>query len=345
MIFQMTDIHTAFVTGGTGLLGNNLVRALRAQGVTVRALVRSMDKAKQQFGDQTGIEFVVGDMMRVSDFAPALTGCDVVFHTAAFFRDSYKGGRHVQALRQTNVDGTAQLLAAAWDAGVRTFIHTSSIAVLDGKGGAPIRESDERHPDRADDYYLSKIQSEGVVRDFAKRHPDFRVCHVLPGWMWGPGDLGPTASGQLAADVLARKLPGLVPGSFSVVDARDVALAHIAAARQGRSGERYLAAGRHMTMADLIPLIGQAAQVPTPKRRVPWPLLFLIAWQQELRTKLTGKPALVSLANVRLMRREEGRSHFDATRFERELGLRFRPIEDTLRDTVDWLLARQASQA
>jgi len=199
----MTDIHTAFVTGGTGLLGNNLVRVLRAQGITVRALVRSLDKAKQQFGDQSGIEFVVGDMMKVSDFAPALKGCDVVFHTAAFFRDSYKGGRHVQALRQTNVDGTAQLLAAAWDAGVRTFIHTSSIAVLDGKGGAHTRESDERHPDRADDYYLSKIQSEGVVREFAKRHPDFRVCHVLPGWMWGPGDLGPTASGQLAADVLA----------------------------------------------------------------------------------------------------------------------------------------------
>ena len=119
----MTDIHTAFVTGSTGLLGNNLVRALRTQGVTVRALVRSMDKAQQQFGDPSGIEFVVGDMMKVSDFAPALTGCDVIFHTAAFFRDSYKGGRHVQALQQTNVYGTAQLLAAAWEAGVRTFIQ------------------------------------------------------------------------------------------------------------------------------------------------------------------------------------------------------------------------------
>lgn len=69
--------------------------------------------------------------------------------------------------------------------------------------------------------------------------------------MWGPGDVGPTSAAQLALDVVRGKLPGLVPGSFSVVDARDVALAQISAAEKGRRGKRYLAAGRHMTMRGL----------------------------------------------------------------------------------------------
>ena len=50
------------------------------------------------------------------------------------------------------------------------------------------------------------------------------ACMVLPGWMWGPGDIGPTSSGQLVNDVVQGKLPGLIPGSFSIVDARDVCL-------------------------------------------------------------------------------------------------------------------------
>ena len=87
--------------------------------------------------------------------------------------------------------------------------------------------------------------------------------------MWGPGDIGPTSAGQLVNDVARGKLPGLVPGSFSVVDARDVALAQIAAAERGRRGERYLAAGRHMEMGELIPLLGQVAGIPVPTRKLP----------------------------------------------------------------------------
>jgi len=330
------DMHYTFVTGATGLLGNNLVRELLARGCKVKALVRSRAKGEQQFGSLRGLELVIGDMADVDGFATALHGCDTLFHTAAFFRDSYKGGSHRQQLHRINVQGTQRLLERAYRAGIRRVIHTSSIAVLDGEPGSLIDESCLRDPANADDYYRSKILADQALLAFLDTHPQMHACMVLPGWMWGPGDLGPTSSGQLLDDVVHGRLPGLVPGSFSVVDARDVALAQIAAARHGRRGERYLAAGRHLTMAELVPIIGRIAGVRTPQRQLPVPLLYALAGLQEAYARLTGKPVLLSLATVRLMLREAGRSRFNPSKSEQELDLSFRTLERTLSDTLDW---------
>lgn len=137
-------------------------------------------------------------------------------------------------------------------------------------------------------------------------------------------------------DVAHGRLPGLMPGSFSVVDARDVAQAQMAAAVRGRKGERYLAAGRHMTMRELVPLLGQIAGVKTPTRLLPTPLLFALAYLQEGYARISGKPILLSLSTVRLMLREAERTRFNHSKSERELGLQFRPVEQTLRDTLAW---------
>ncbi|SQI39724.1 Cholesterol dehydrogenase [Serratia plymuthica] len=86
----MMNMKTAFVTGATGLLGNNLVRELIAKGCHVKALVRSLEKGRRQFGSVEGVELIAGDMTDVAAFAAHLQGCDVLFHTAAYFRDNYK---------------------------------------------------------------------------------------------------------------------------------------------------------------------------------------------------------------------------------------------------------------
>ncbi|SED47622.1 NAD-dependent epimerase/dehydratase family protein [Rhodobacter sp. 24-YEA-8] len=300
-------MQTTFVTGATGLLGNNLVRLLLARGVTVRALARSRAKAEAQFGQIPGLEIIEGDMQDVAGFAPALAGCDVVFHTAAYFRESYGGGKHWAMLKRINVDATAELIAAAHAAGVRRFIHTSSIAVVNGPRGELIDESMKRGPRDADDYYRSKMQSDAVVQAFLRDHPEMFAAFVMPGWMHGRGDLGPTAAGQFTLDYLKSALPGIPPGTFAFVDACDVAFALVAAAEKGRRGEHYLAAGHHIAMPDLVKIYAEVTGTPAPKRQMPVAVLWPIAVLQEVVAFITRRPALLSLATVRTMRAEAER--------------------------------------
>ncbi|MBC7925504.1 MAG: SDR family oxidoreductase [Bryobacteraceae bacterium] len=330
---------TALVTGATGLLGNNLVRLLVEKDFHVKAMVRSRDKAAKQFTGVT-VEVIEADITNLAAVSGALTDVDIVFHTAAHFRDSYKGGQHRNELYRINVQGTVDLLSAAYLAGVRKFIHTSSIAVLDGKPGQIIDESMLRDPANADDYYRSKILSDEAVLQFLVSHPDMWAAMVLPGWMHGPGDVGPTSAGQMVLDFLKQKLPFIVPGDFSLVDARDVAEAMLLVAEKGTRGERYLAAGRSIAMEDLFSTLQRISGIKAPARKISLPLLYGIAVAGELWARLTKKPILLSLATVRLMEREAGKSTFDNTRTQRQLGLRFRPTEQTLRDEIEWYRTR-----
>jgi dihydroflavonol-4-reductase len=325
----------AFVTGATGLLGNNVVHALLKRKIKVKALVRSVEKAKKQFGNLP-VEFVEGDMLNVDAFSHALQGCDALFHTAAYFRDSYKGGKHWQKLYDTNVTGTERLLQAAYAAGIRRAVHTSSIAVLQGNKDQVIDETMSRSESEADDYYLSKIMSEQKVQEFLLRHPDMFIAMVLPGWMFGPGDIGPTSSGQFLLDFVGKKLPGVLPGSFSVVDARDVAEHQLAAITRGRSGERYLAAGNHMDMKSIFQALSSVSGVKAPERKVPLFMLRIIALIYEGYYRVTKKPVLISTSTVKLMEQEQGRTHFSHNKSLTELGCKFRPVAETLTDTLDW---------
>jgi dihydroflavonol-4-reductase len=339
-MFASSPMFTsAFVTGATGLLGNNLVRALLTRKIRVRALARSREKAKLQFHDllvDLPIEIIEGDLSAVDKFAGELVGMDILFHTAAYFRDSYKGGNHETDLQNINVHGTTNLLNAAYAAGIRRFIQTSSIATLTGPRGALIDETMQRSADDADPYYLSKIMADRAVDDFLAKHPDMWATFILPAWMWGPGDRGPTSSGQMLLDYMNRKLPGIPPGSFSIVDARDVAEAMISAAQRGRRGQRYLAAGRHMTIADLCPILERITGVPAPKRRIPISLMYIVGAINELWSRLTGRQVLLSLATVRLLAKEADRTHFNPKKSESELGITFRPIDQTITDTLNW---------
>jgi nucleoside-diphosphate-sugar epimerase len=265
---------TAFVTGATGLLGNNLVRLLVEKGVTVKALVRSKTKAMRQLAGLP-FEVIEGEMTDVGGFEHELADVDTIFHTAAEFRDSFKGGRHWDKLHAVNVLGTEKLLGAAYARGVRRVVHTSSTGTIDGPVGIVKDETMRRREEDAfDDYYRSKIQSDEIVLRFLQTHPDFFAVLVLPGWMHGPGDAGPTSAGQIVLDFVKRKLPGVVPGTFSLVDARDVAWAELLAAEKGRRGERYLAAGRYITMRELFGALEHVTGVKAPER--PYSIPFAV---------------------------------------------------------------------
>lgn len=328
----------AFVTGSTGLLGSNLVRRLLSDGWHVRALARDPNKFKSQFRGTAGgpLEPVIGDLLEPATYQHALPGVDVVFHTAAYFRESYQGGVHDDQLERVNVGGTLDLLNAVAAANIDRFIHTSSIATIRNEPHVTLGEDDLAEPgDAVDAYYRSKILTDRAVAEFAQREKKLKVYTVLPGWMHGPGDSAPTSAGQFVRDYLSRKLPGVVDASFSFVDARDVAEVMIAAAARGIPGRRYLAAGRAMHMRDLMHIMQHVSGVQAPTRSLPRSLLTAIAFLQEGYARLTGRPVLLSLATVRNIAGDHSRQ-FSARRARDELGVNFRPVEETVADAVRW---------
>ncbi len=332
--------QTAFVTGGVGLLGSNLVRLLAAQGFNVRALVLpgEVDKVPVQC---TGarIDIVQGDLLNVDSFASALPGASIVFHTAAYYRDYLRGGRHWDALYAVNVAGTRGLLRAAHSAGVRRFVHASSIAVLDGRGPGLIDETMLRDERRAEPYYRSKILAEREILSFLGRHADMWAAMVLPGWMHGPGDAAPTPAGQSVLDFLRGKIPGILPGAFTIVDVRDVARAMLLVALKGRRGQRYLAAGRPFTSRQYLTILAAITGATVPRRIIPRSVLYAVASASECWARLTGRPVALSLAAMRLLDQRLHQLNFDHSKSINELGLDFRPIESTLRDEIAWFRA------
>lgn len=322
----------AFVTGSTGLLGSNLVALVTTQGYAVKALARSPEKASRFL--QPDVEIIKGDMENVSGFAAELAGCDVLFHTAAYFREFFGHGDHWTKLERINVKATIELLEAAEKAGVKKVIYVSSSGVIGLKpGGLPGDESTP--PDKAslqNLYFRSKVVAEEAVNEFLKTH-SLPVVQILPTAIYGPGDSGPTGAGQLILDFLGRKLPGVLPGGFSVVDVRDVAQAMINAVERGKNGERYIINNRYHSMEEIFAMLEKVSGVASPTMRIPGAAALLFAYVGETFARLRGVESSISINGARtLLSRREAKSD----KAERELGITIRPFEDTLRDEVQW---------
>ncbi len=327
----------AFVTGSTGLVGSNLVRLLVEQGHSVKALARSKEKADKVLAGIDNVTVVQGDLENIDAFAHELEGCDWLFHTAAYFREYYGPGEHWDKLKRLNVDATIQLLTEAEKRGIQRAVHTSSGGVI----GDPVEGeyADERSKPGAISmsnlYFKSKVLCEEAIAEWLNEH-SMPVTLILPGWIYGPSDAAPTASGRIVLDFLNRKLPAILPGGVSIVDARDVAKAMIAAAEKGQSGERYIIGGNHHTLESVMKTLGEISGVPAPKLKLPYPAALAMAYVSELAAKITRSAPQIPLEGIRTL---NSRHQVTSAKAERELGTTFRPLEETLRDEVAWFRA------
>jgi len=323
----------AFVTGGTGLLGSNLVRLLVENGWQVTVLARSAKKAEAMIGGLQ-VEVVTGDMMAVDAWAHRMENCDVLFHTAAYFRETFRSGDHWTNLEKVNVTQTVRLFDLADKHGVGKIVHTSTNATIrKRKDGQISDESDRMNPDEALNLYgKSKVVGDQEIDRFAGHHR-IPVVTVLPAWMFGPGDAAPTGSGQLVLNFLRRKLPGSFPSGIDVVDARDVAAAMIRAAVSASGGERYIISAHYTGLDGLFRVLQNVSGVPAPSRNFPIAMVYLSTWLNERIAALRKKETDLSTEELRVMTERKRTSGAKAIR---DLQITYRPLEDTMRDTVEW---------
>ena len=313
------------VTGGTGFVGGALVDALVSAGRPVRALARSADAA--QALRARGAEPVTGDVLEPASLARAMEGCTAVYHAAGVNTFCLADPKPME---RVNVDGSANVIAAAADASVGKVIYTSSAAALGEAHGTVGNENSAHRGWFLSDYERTKYLAEQrVLHDAAERGVDV-VC-VSPSSVQGPGRLHGTA--RLLLRYLNGSMKFLVDTRMSFLDIADCTAGHLLAEQHGKPGERYVLNGATFTTRELISLVASSTGI---ERRVMW---------LPGRAAMAGAVVIGAGARVakrkppicREMMRTVLNGHtYDGSRAERELGLHYTPVKDTITRTLRW---------
>lgn len=310
-----------FLTGASGFVGSHVLAALLAGGYRVRALVRDRWEAP------LGVVTVTGDLRSPGDLLAGLRGCRAVIHTAALYSFSPRDRAMIAAV---NIRGTSGILEAARIAGVERCVVTSSSAALaPASRSRPATERDWASADHASwSYHASKLAGERKALS-----APIPVVTVLPTAPIGPGDRRPTPTGKIIVDLLRRRMPATLGGGMNIVPVEDVATAHVLALERGRAGERYIAGGVNLTLAELWRLIARAAGRPERAVRLPYAMALAAARVDALRVRVTGGVPAIPLEGVRMGRLDMYSSSAKATR---ELGYRPSSPGDAIERAVRW---------
>ncbi len=317
----------ALVTGASGFIGCHVVAALLAGGARVRAFDRR--PPPEQATNGGSIEVVLGDVLDRNALRQALEGCDAVFHLAAVYSYSRDDASLMQAV---NVEGTRTMLDAALRGPSRRIVHTSSCATC---GPVRDRRATERDlPTGADlrvPYKRTKLAGERLALAAAREGGD--VVVVNPTVPVGQGDLRPTPTGKMVADVASGRARGyLARSALNVVAVEDVAAGHLLAFERGRAGERYLLGGEDMTIHDVFAAIARAAGLTPPRIGVPWVAAYGAAWVADGILRPFGREPKLWVLDEVLAGRLPHR--FDDSKARSELGYVSRPGAQALAEAV-----------
>lgn len=316
---------TTVVTGASGFVGSVLVRALLAEGRNVRAAVH-LDRRGL---DGLDVDIVEADVCDAGALRAAFDGAETVFHFAAVISLAGDlGGR----VTNTNVRGAEHAARAALDAGVKRYVHCSSIHAFDLTDPTSIiDESSPRAGAHHPLYDRTKAMGEEAVRRaIADGLPG---VVVNPSGVMGPGDHRPSRIGRVLLDLAARRLPALIPGGFDWVDVRDVCSAALAAERHGRVGDNYLLSGFWHSARQLALFGEEITGVAPPRFDIPLRLAGALAPIGDAWGRLRGREPRLNSDTLAALRATHHISHAKAAK---ELGYTPRSIRESVHDAYRW---------
>jgi nucleoside-diphosphate-sugar epimerase len=313
------------VTGGTGFIGYHSARALLAAGHGVRLLVRDKDKLRRLYGSDI-TDYVLGDVTDARSVNKALAGCDGVLHSAALVSIDRQDADRVLA---TNVGGTEKVIGGAVKQGLKTIVHVSSVTALYNPKAAYLNEYSPPGS-AANAYGRSKVACEEYVRGLQAAGAPIHITY--PASVIGPEDPGFTDPHQGLKAYLAAAAP-VLPSGNQWVDVRDVALAHCRLFERELPPGRYPLGGHFLTWSELVDTLALLTGRRIRKIPVPGGLMLgagrLVDWFNRVRGKALDIPvtheAMVYATNWVKMDNSKGAA---------ELGIRFRPVEDSLADAI-----------
>jgi nucleoside-diphosphate-sugar epimerase len=320
--------RTAFVTGGTGFVGLNLVQRLKEEGWDVTALHRR--SSDLTFLKRFSPRLAEGSITDPGSLAAAIAdGTDTVFHVAG---DTNMWRKRNAEQTRNNVDGTRNIVEAALAKGVRRLVVTSSISAYGPVTGAVTEETPSRAAQSRVNYERTKWQAQEIARAAVSR--GLEVVILQPGAIMGPYDIG--GFSRLFPMVRDGKLPGVPPAGLTFTHVREVVKAHIAAADKGENGGQYLLGGENRSMLDLVQEIARLLGKPAPQKETPAGLVKLIANIGDFISNFTGEPPSIT---PEIADGLGGVSTTTSAKAIRELGYQVTPLRAMVQDCYDWMVA------
>jgi dihydroflavonol-4-reductase len=274
-----------------------------------------------------GAEPVRGDVLDLETLISAMRGCDLVYHAAGANAFCV---RDPSPMFEVNVQGSENVIRAAARVEVKRVVYTSSAATLGERKGTVGTEQSPHRGRFLSHYERSKFEAERAVLAAADETGVEVVC-LNPASVQGPGRA--TGSTRLLLDYLNGQLKAVVDSTLSLIDIADCTTGHLLAASRGKPGERYVLSGATLTVREGLALLGRLAGVERPVRTLPPSLAMAVATAVEVVARIRRDTPRICRELARTLTHGHA---YDGSKAARELGLRYTPIEETLRRTIDW---------
>lgn len=317
------------VTGANGFLGAWVVRSLLSQGHSVRILARE----KSDLSDLVGLKYEksLGDVTDFNSVFKALEGIHTVFHLAGVI--AYQKWQRPM-MEQVNVGGTANILKACKDRGIKDFVYISSVVAI-GAGFKPDQILNENFTYNISHlhlgYFDTKHEAEKLVIA-AHEKGDVEAVILNPSTIYGAGD-SKKASRKTQLKVAQGKFPFYTHGGVNVIPVED-AIEGIMSAWKGRhTGERFILAGENLLIKDVFEMIAEEAGSKPPFIGIPNALVFALGYWGDFKHAL-GKSASLSVENAWSSTLYH---YFDNSKALRVLGLKPRPAKFAISASVAWI--------
>lgn len=313
--------------GGSGLLGQNVLRQLLRERHEVTLLLRPSAVAPHAVA---GLTVVRGSLLDDDDLRQAATGCQAIVNCAGTTDMSL---RRMSDYLPVNRDLCQRMVTLMEQLGISTLVHVSTANTIGY--GLPDRWAAEdapmQSPFSASFYACSKREGEKLLSLAAQQHPHWHVVTVCPGFIVGAYDAKPS-SGQLLLAAYRRRLMVVPSGGKSFVHAADVAVAVANALTMGCSGERYLATGDNLSLRQFYRLQARVCGYRQRCLSLPNILLLAAGWIGDV-LRAVGVRTQLSSCNVRqLMVRE----YYNCDKARRQLRMPRTPIEQAIADFHAW---------
>ncbi|MCG8671500.1 MAG: NAD-dependent epimerase/dehydratase family protein [Pseudomonadales bacterium] len=318
------------VTGAAGFIGSHVVQQLHEKGVEIKAAVLPNESTTNI--DAYVSEVVRGDLLDKDFTNEIVKGVDTVFHLAAVYAVWMEDWR---PLWEVNLQGSRNMLWACHECpDVKKVVYTSSLSAIGIKPGKEVSNEDTAFNQyHATPYVLSKYLSQQEAIGFADHGMDISI--VNPAFPFGPGDVGPTPTGDIIITIANGMSRLKLPGGFNAVDVRDVAAGHILAAEKGKAGELYVLGNTNVTAQDFCRMVAEI-DGKSQERMIPVSQTVLegTAMVAEWVSKnVTHKKPPISLGAVRYGNQY---IYMDCSKAKNDLGYQPRDIRISIKDSLRW---------